>query len=270
MTTTNEHRLREARSVVEQLRLEASTVQENLGELFEKVLEGDVKAPAAKALVLALAVLLEEAAAELEAAERELTAELADDDAPRSERDTQGELLFEWAARFRDQVRVVAGEKVVRALGYEGSTPRDPQTLVGLVRTVLERAPKVKIRARSDDGVSIDVARATKGGGAIADLVSAALKSVAREGREEQKVRARRNKAVERFVRVRNGVLWTAEGLFTLAGLDEQAARVRLVVRSAEAETEVEGEEPVDGGGEEGERKGEAKGEDEKATGKKK
>ena len=66
MTTTNEHRLREARSVVEQLRLEAATLQENLGELFEQVLRGNLKAPAVKALVLALAALLEEAAAELE------------------------------------------------------------------------------------------------------------------------------------------------------------------------------------------------------------
>jgi hypothetical protein len=244
-----EHRVREARLVIELLRNERDALSTQLTDFARDVLRTK-KLPAELAfgpVVDVLADMLEHAVEDLERTSRELASEQADDADPRDRRDRYTDAVLGFMTRFREQVRGVGGDLAVRRLGIVGNTPREPGAVRKLARTVFENLPSLKLPKQSKDGSSLDVKRATEGALENLKRLDEALKDVAREQREEQVKREARNVALARFDRTRNGVVWGADALFTLAGRDEIVERIRLA--QAQSASEIDG--AADGGGEE-------------------
>lgn len=248
MSDPIEHRVHEARLVVELLRSEGDALSTQLQAAAHELLRSK-KLPAELAIapvIELLASMLERSVEALEGAARELEREQADDADPRERRDRYAGQLVAFVTRFREQVRGVGGDLAVRRLGIVGNTPREPFAVRTLARTLFENLSALKLPKQTRDGSSLDVKRATEGAREALEGLDEALKDVAREQREEQVKREARNAALARFDRTRNGVVWIADGLFTLAGRDEIVERIRLAQAASPGESEGEGED--DGG----------------------
>jgi len=156
--------------------------------------------------------------------------ELADDAPARDERD---QLATELSSQLVDLRGVLAGfyGSGIASAVLPGQTPRDPVVLERYAGQVASNLSTVQLPAARLPGAQLDTATISSDVAALQVRLRSQLETVAREVREAQDTLAKKNRAVEDYDRVFQGVATVLTGLFVLAGEDELANKVRPSLR---------------------------------------
>lgn len=220
-------RERSARLVTHSARTHANEVAGILTRQLEPHLEPGEQMPDIKLLLTLLARYLDGSMAELNAAEAEHKTETREDAEAREMREEANDSLYGAVSGLRSGAELVFGPPANKDLGFSGSTPRDPTTLLEFARRVAPRIDKLKGLKPVRGGITLDIgdlkAQLAEG---IARL-DRALKDVARESRETEALLTRKARLQASHDRAFSATAGALESLFRLAGQDELASRVR-------------------------------------------
>lgn len=173
--------------------------------------------------------------------------ELADDPAARNERDGAASTLTGRLVELREVLTGLFGAELSRGV-IDGKAPTDPVVLERFAGEVLDRLSRADLSSPRVPGAQLDGAALSANIGATRAALASKLEAVAREVREAQDTLAKKNQAVADYDRIFKGVALTLTGLFTLAGQDELARKVRPSARRP-GQTLQEDEPEEEGGG---------------------
>lgn len=155
---------------------------------------------------------------------------LSDDPAARAAHGEAAANLYGDLVDLRDITSGSYGPELASAL-FGGPTPRDPVVLQRFGHEVAEQLLVTAFPAARQAGVSLDRAAAANMLREKSMLLATQLEAVAREEREAQVTLVEKNRAIDAYDRVFQGVSTVLTGLFILAGQDELAERVRPSAR---------------------------------------
>lgn len=246
ISKTTTHRLTYSRAVI-------SSGRSNIDELISGLqarygaLATLERMNAIRTNVLFYCDLLERLTLDFEAAENELSRELGEDIMARDARTQASEQLTRLLTGCRTRVRENLGESAMRQYRLHETSPhgRESLRLYGAaVLALLERYPRTVTDMFDNTFSTADLV--AKLSPAVAAMQTG-LDEVAREKRETQLARTARNRTEERFHTSLVNVASILEGHFRMAGLDEQADRVRPTVARTTGELEPGDDEPDDG-----------------------
>jgi len=171
--------------------------------------------------------------AALVAADTAHEAELADDAKPRELRDEEAQRVYQTLVDLRAGVAAALGQDGLRVLGIDHSTPSDPSVLLNEGAAVLARLRDkgLKMPPHRRKGVRFDASDFADELEAHLSPLDQALKDVAREVREAEKTLQDKRKAKAAHDEAFSlGASWLS-ATFSLAGLDDQAERLRPAPR---------------------------------------
>ncbi len=153
-------------------------------------------------------------------------AELADDPKARDARDEATRDLAATLISLRDIVTGVYGQDTASRVFTE-QTPSDAVALQGFTANVIRHFQEDKLGTPRIQGASFDAAASAQQLQQQVDALAERLQNVAREVRETEATLVTKNSAINAYDRTFTGIAKVFEGLFTLAGETELAARVR-------------------------------------------
>lgn len=198
---------------------------------------------------VALGDALEDGMQTLEAADIAHRLELADDPHYRDLRDQVVGALYALLVTVRRIVEGAYGPEAAKDAGFAGAIERNADQLMDRAQAVIERLATFEGRATLEEGVEVKPAKLVERVRAAQAPVEAAKQHVDREKREAETTLAQREQAwvehARRFRLIANALV----ALLALAGLDEQARKVKPAQRSP-GRTAAEVGEDVHGGGE--------------------
>ncbi len=183
-----------------------------------------------------LADALELASENLRKAERAHTAEQADDEPVRQQREEALQSLLATAIRTRSVVEDHFGAIALKTYGLQGETPRAPRTLFQHAANVANLMTKTPAVVTSELGFTVDTTVMASVLRSKAALLEGALSDLDREERELEESLAARNRALSAWTESYQGVANTLVGLYRLAGWNELAERVRPTRRTTSGE----------------------------------
>lgn len=201
-----------------------------------------------------IALLLELSARSLDAAAATMIAsdeshlrELADDDAPRRNRDTAAAALSDELVILREWLTGLFGHSALRALGFSAETPTDPVALerfAGEVQSALQDKSLPKPRQK---GISWDPTETRAQLAKARAALQGHLQDVAREARDAEGTLRAKNDAMNSYDQRFSRVATFVSGLFRFAGETALAERVRPSGRKPGQTAESDGEAPNGG-----------------------
>jgi hypothetical protein len=175
--------------------------------------------------------------------------ELADDAAPREDRDSATAAVVAAMVSIRGTVETVYGRAGLKAVGLDGRTPTDSKAIGEHARTFVKLAtsPDLKL-PKPQDGVAVDWKVLLKKVNKPLAKLAAARKDVAREEREAQITGNAKTRAMGSFDELFPVVATFTSAALELIGEDDLAARIKPSPRrrGVTAETEGDGEEAGD------------------------
>ncbi len=157
-------------------------------------------------------------------------AELLDDPPHRDLRDQFTDDLHGRTVTLRDLIRSAYGPTAVRDLGFSGETPRDPVVLSRLVTDVCRRLQNpASLPAPRFPGFTWDPASTVQDLEATNTKLQLQLDRLQLEAREAQVTQTAKNAALATYDATFSRVANFLSALFTLAGADDLASRIRPV-----------------------------------------
>jgi hypothetical protein len=153
--------------------------------------------------------------------------ELAEDILAREDRDGKGVQLRDVVVAVRGEARECFGPEILRIYRLDEPIPESREGLAryaGAVVTLLEQNPHAGASVLGKPVTTTDLATPVT---TALGTYRGALDNVAREARETELARVRRDESEARFRRVLHNVAAILVGYLRLAGLDELADRVR-------------------------------------------
>jgi hypothetical protein len=112
-----------------------------------------------------------------------------------------------------------------------GNTPQDPVALERFAGEVAQNLGTVTWPEPRFAGAALDSRAVQQDLSRAREVLQGALNRVASETREAQGTLAKKNRAIEEYDRIFTGVATSLSGLFTLAGEQELAEKVRPSTR---------------------------------------
>ncbi len=231
--------------------------QANKGKLSESLVKlGGILLAQAEFFIAWILAKLQAANDQLEAAEIALSAEKADDNPVRLKYGQATRDAIKYVIRVRAAVLGALGEDALPTYGLEGSTPRTGIPLrayLANVANLLGEHPAVV----EDELSKFDTAVVQTGVQAKHDALDGAIKQINKEERELQAALIARDKTLDHWADIYQGVANILEGLYRLVGFKELADQVRPTVRRLSGADdsgdldEVPAEVPADGPSEE-------------------
>lgn len=156
--------------------------------------------------------------------------ELADDSSARDARDQAAATLNEKVVELRSVITGMYGAATARAV-VVGNTPQDPVALERFAGEVVQNLGNVTWPEPRFAGAGLDAKAVQQDLSGAREALQGALTQVATEAREAQGTLSKKNQAIEEYDRVFTGVATSLAGLFTLAGEQELADKVRPSTR---------------------------------------
>jgi hypothetical protein len=204
-------------------------------------------------IIAGLGSLLESSGATMIAAEKDYVEELADDVAPRNERDaadSEGRML--WASMQR-AVADAFGDEGLRSYAMAAPLPTTPAELAERLAMTIDFLKKKPARGKDLLDNEVDTAKLAAKLAAVHARLAGALKKLVKEERERQTAIGRRDAAVAAWARDYQAVANALVGLYLLAGERGAAEWLRPTVRrttgSDVAEPGEGGDAPAEPGG---------------------
>lgn len=221
------NRLRAARRVAQAAHTHADAVGARLDAEFAAV---GIPAPPGAAIIRAHGLLIQRRADALEIADRAHDEELADDAAPRSDRDNAIEAITARLAEIRDVVGIVADPALQKRLGLTLQPSRlTPDELIQAAKIVADRLRTIPLPERR--GVRVDAIELAVSLDALSRELDAALAAVDRELREAEATLQTKHQAMTTYDKTFTGAAAALSALFNLADEPELARRVRPSTR---------------------------------------
>ena len=242
-----ENRIRNGEAVI----ASGQTHRDLIAPLASARLEG-LSASAASKLIDVLCGLLERAGEALGAAEDRQVAELADDVVPRAARDAHAAVLIARYTSARDRVGNTLGAEGLRRYGVESPATRTPRALVSQTENAVKLLRNDAVDL--DDGIGPSVST-KKIAGSLTEAVTPlaeVLEALRIEERENEASMTARDRAIDEWTLVYQGVASMLSGLYGLAGRPDLAERIRPTVRRATGLDQPEPAPVPSGGGESG------------------
>ena len=190
------------------------------------------------ALFVRLAALLEAATTRLDTLELALLAEAGDDNAVLAARDAAHSGARAAIGQARSLVLAFIGAEARKPLGLDAEIPETATELADYGRRTADALIRAALEIPVSDGVTVKSDALGRTVAAREATLNNALKNVETEARELRAAIGARDLAIEPWARAYRGVALTLSGLFTLAGRDDLAARVRPTERRARGEEE--------------------------------
>ncbi len=166
------------------------------------------------------------------AKDRAHAVELADDAAPRYERDSAKQALRESIMGIRSTLEGIFGSSILPTYGLSGGMPDDADLLLNMASTA---TGLLRHRAVTEKplrvGISVDMKAIANELQTHIDALNKALGDVRREEREAQVTREARNLSLAAWSSSYQGVADVLTGLLELAGKPSLAERVRPTAR---------------------------------------
>lgn len=166
----------------------------------------------------------------LVAADQAHLTELADDDPARRERDDTATTLRQQFVDLREILTGMYGGAFANQILAE-AVPRDPVMLLQYATTVEENLDRATLPTPRIPGASLDKAAIISRIGSLRQTLDQTIQSVAREVREAQATQSAKDAAMDSFDRFFSMGADATSSLFRLAGMPEQAAKVRPSIR---------------------------------------
>jgi hypothetical protein len=157
--------------------------------------------------------------------------ELSDDAPVRDRRDDAHAKLHAELVELREWMTGLFGGRAVRSLGFAADTPRDPAALAQFAGEVSKSLREKDFPAPKRAGVTWSPAKEASKIDKLRAKLDEAIAAVGREAREAQGTLATKNAALGAYDDAFARSSEYLEGLFTLAGETELAARVRPSTR---------------------------------------
>jgi hypothetical protein len=180
-----------------------------------------------RAEILGQCNLLERCADEQIASNRALDRDLAEDILSREDRDARAQHVTDVLVAVRGEAREYFGQDVLRIYRLDERLPTSLEGLAsyaGDVQGLLESQPRAVINVL---GKAVTTTEQAVVLGQALGTFRTALQNVAREARETELARVRRDEAEARFRRALTSVAGLMVGYLRLAGLDALAERIR-------------------------------------------
>lgn len=180
------------------------------------------------ALLAAIAQTIDTTTRALEQATETHERELADDAAPRQERDEATVELVDMLVRVRRSIDSAYGRAGLTALGLSGRTPTDTPGALALAKKLRHDLSGDVFAGLTplDETVSVNPKTWIKQLGSLTERLDAALSGVAREEREGQDTLRRKNEALTAHDHIAargSDLIWS---LLRLVDLDDAAERL--------------------------------------------
>lgn len=238
------NRLRAARRVAQAAHTHADAVGARLDAEFAAV---GIAAPPGADIIRAHGHLIQRRADALEIADRAHDEELADDAAPRADRDNAIEAIATRLNEIRDVVGIVADATLQKRLGLTLQPSRlTPDELIQAAKTVADRLRTIALPERR--GVRVDAHELADSLDAHSRELDAALAAVDRELREAEATLQTKHQAMSAYDKAFTGAAAALSALFNLADEPELARRVRPSTRRP-GQTVLDEAEPSDADG---------------------
>ncbi len=185
--------------------------------------------PDVEGLLLQAADWLHRATAEMVQADEAHLHELSDDEEPRQRRDELVATLGEELVSLRSLVTGLYGPAAGRLLGFSSDTPRDPTALSRFAGEVSKALREKKLPAprRAETIVKWSPESTADQIDKLRKRLDAAVNDVAREAREAQGTLAKKSAAMDAYDDTFRRVASLLVGVFTFAGEDALAERIR-------------------------------------------
>lgn len=236
-----------ARTVTRSIDKHARTVAEGASPML--YLEAEASPAKTQALESHLRVLgraLARTTDALRLADLALAGELADDQAPRSDRDAEEAALRAVLMRARNGVRASYGDDALTRVGLAAAFPDTPDSLVLYAQNAARLLADGEAGDALDDAFGLDTQKVARSITNAADRLAHALESVETERREEEEARSARDSALARWQRTYSAVATAFSAMARLADESEIAERVRPTARRRAGLTEPIDEAPDD------------------------
>jgi hypothetical protein len=215
---------------------------ETHGEAMAKGLEanldaerqpGDGPVPDGRHLVKLVGRRMMRLLAVLLAADAAHEAELLDDAGPRKRRDNASGRVYQLTVGLRQSTAWIYGAEAEAALGFNGTTPDEPRTLVRVVKLALSQFDDaIRGRAARPGFVWQPAEAKAELAAALAELESA-LREVEKEQKEAEATLAAKHAALAAYHQAFLATAGLVSLLLTMAGEHELASRVRPSKRRA-------------------------------------
>ncbi|MEM9494314.1 MAG: hypothetical protein AAGC55_34530, partial [Myxococcota bacterium] len=195
--------------------------------------ERKMSRPALDGMIHWLAAVLEAKNRAMDGAELRYLAEQADDPDIRARRDRAAEHAMVALKRVQSHIATHLGEAGLTRYGLAGNRPRRPGELaeyIGAAITLLRQYPQTASDSLAGTFDSEQVARTLDD---VLAPLRAGIADVIRERRELEARLIERNRALDEWNKAYRGVASSLTGLYTLAGADELAQRIRPTSRRA-------------------------------------
>ena len=180
------------------------------------------------------------------AADEANASEQADLGAPRAQRDLATAAAATELDTVRSIVEVVHGRHVAEKLGFSARSPRDANGVYQLGRRFLSEYDRGNLPASSK--AMIDLTPTVEKARVETTRLGASLETLVGEEREAQAALLAKDRAMAEYVEAFSDYAGLVSQLLSVAGLDEEARRLRPSKRHAGRSDEVV--EPADGQGE--------------------
>jgi len=200
--------------------------------------------PDVSLLVTLIARAIDDAKANMVAADEAHQQELADDPGARTARDDVSGALFGSVVQLREICTGLLGGKALATLNLSGPTPQDPVMLSRYVGEVVTALATAQLTSRIP-GATFNAQDWSDRLKRDREALDGKLKEVARENREAEATLVARNAAMIDFDNAlsRSNAMLTA--FLRLAGQDELASRLRVARRKQGSSEEEGSETPV-------------------------
>lgn len=157
--------------------------------------------------------------------------ELSDDEAPREVRDDTSADLWALLQETRELLKGVFGASALPSLGFKGSIPEDPEDLAPFSRKVVAALRSGNLPPPRVPSVVVNPAALVAPLADDLETLERALDDVDREEREAEVTLRDKQAALDRYDMGFSQCASFLVGLFTLAGDDELAQRLRPSAR---------------------------------------
>jgi len=185
-----------------------------------------------------LAALLVAATTRMNELELEVQREAGDDNAVLTARDEAHAAVRTAIGQARALVLAFVGKEARKPLGLDAEIPATATELADYARSAADALVRAALSINVSDNVGVSTDTLGKQIAAREVTLAGALKDVETEARELNAAIGTRDLALEPWTRAYRGVALTLAGLFTLAGREDLAARVRPTERRARGEEE--------------------------------
>lgn len=220
-------RSRSSNAVLAAARTHGALIESNFSAALVPYLKKGEKVPPVAFLCELMARSLDDRSTKMVDADNANEAELDDDEAPRLAREQGVDNLYGRIVDVGDIIVGLYGRGLLKPLGLDGTTPREPNQLLQYARTIVDNLRTVELPKSRVKGSGINAKEAADELEELREALAGSLQDVAREVREAEQTQVKKHAAIGDYDKAFSSVASLVSTLLEVAGEPKLASRVR-------------------------------------------